>query len=804
VGLGDRTAALDRLCNRFSFVTTRRVAGLLAALLCLYGIVYYGSVLDRVYPIRLWLFWHVAILWGYQAVLTVACLGTGLFVVVRLLKLVYLPGLEQAVLGMAVGVVAFTLGMYAGGALGWYHPIFAIALPTAMAAIGWRELYRALREARAALAEPRPRQPWVWLATAFGTLGVGVVYLQLLTPDALNYDATWYHVAAAQDYARAGRFVPFVAHYAPNVPQLHTLLHTWGYVVPGLNEPPLRWMMALHNEFNLFLWTLVGISAAVRWLTEDQRLRGAWAALFLFPYIFVYDHNMGGAADHVLAFFAVPLLLAARRFWCSFSPTSASLLGILAAGALLTKYQAVYLLGPLVPLLGARWLLLVIARLRKRPLPLARDAADVHRFVVWAPLLVAGLAIAVSAPHFVKNYVFHRNPVYPFMQDVFTGSRPQVPNAALLIEYVFKDLLYVPHGSLLDKLKHAGRLFLSFSFEPHYSFTKHFPGFGSLFTLLLPACFLVRTRMRLLFAALMGSGGILMWALTFNVDRNLQVILPLLVSVTAALIVQLWRLGWLARLGLAPLVGLAVVWGGDAPFYSGDSRIASSIALIRSGYDGRAAGRFDGYRRVYRDIGKALPADARVLLHTSHLNLGIDREILLDWSGFQGLISYAHLRTPRELHDYFRSLGITHLLYTPGERVASSRQEEVLWYAFVTRHAEFVGKFGGYRLLAMPRVPPPAEPPYRVAVFGMPGYADGVYPIEALSTIEYLWPTKRRYRSPARAVGEDRAELSSTLAGVNAVLVGDRSRFQRLIAGELRNAQALKYPGQFSVYLMNR
>ena len=68
-------------------------------------------------------------------------------------------------------------------------------------------------------------------------------------------------------------------------------------------------MMALHLEFTIFLWTLVGVAAAVNWMAREG-VRGAWAVYFLFPGIFVYDGSLGGASDHYLALFVVPAIYA--------------------------------------------------------------------------------------------------------------------------------------------------------------------------------------------------------------------------------------------------------------------------------------------------------------------------------------------------------------------------------------------------------------------------------------------------------------------------------------------------------------
>lgn len=762
-------------------------------LFSLAGVALYASVLDRTYAVGDWLFWHLAAIAAWLVLFSVSSLSFGQFVLVRVLKVVDTSALESAALAIAVGVVGFVLAMYAGGALGLYNAQFAIALPIGLFTVGALEGLRLLGRLRAEMARARYGRLSL-AAIAFGVLCLGVLYLGLMTPESLNYDATWSHLKVSQDYARSGRIIPFPGDYYAGLPQLASIVQTWGYLVPGL-ERPVRWMFALHMEFTLLLWTLVGVAAAVQQLVSNVRLSGSWAAFFLFPFIFVYDHNLGGAADHVLAFFSVPALLATIRVCRDFKAGSCALLAIFLAGALLTKYQAVYLIAPMGLIVGVTWL---VAWFCPRVWIRNGLAQPERRDLMRAPAVVLGLGALIASPHFIRNYVFHDNPAYPFLQRIFTSS-PTVPDAALYFENVFQDQYWVPKGSVADRLVHALKLFFTFSFEPHYSFTKSFPGFGSLFTLLLPGVLVVPFR-RLAIPLAAASGAVLVWALTFNVDRNLQAFLPLLVCVTAALIIQLWRLGWLARAGLVALIGLQVVWGGDALFYSSYGRIESAIRLIRSGYEGKARERFADFRREYLQLDDALPKDATVLLHNFHRSLGINRDTVLDWEGFQSLINYDQVRTPRELYDYYKKRGITHLLDLPASMAAPSKQEEVLFHTLVGRYGVQGGRFGRHRLIALPGRPPDEQEAFLVLSLGLRHYAGGLYPIEHLGTNEYLPAALTHFERPQTVASTDNVQALASRA--DAILVGTKDgwdKYRKRFTGEFD--EVVNYPGQFSVHV---
>jgi hypothetical protein len=142
-------------------------------------------------------------------------------------------------------------------------------------------------------------------------------------------------------------------------------------------------------------------------------------------------------------------------------------------------------------------------------------------------------------------------------------------------------------------------------------------------------------------------------------------------------------------------------------------------------------------------------------LHTSHVSLGINRRIVLDWTGFQGLVSYANIRTPRELHDYYRSLGITHVIYSPGAQSPPSRQEDIVFYAYISRYAEQVATSGGYRLMRLPSKAPPPERPYQVFTVALGSYGTGRFAIERLNTIEYLPAKLQKFNAPDGPIPED-------------------------------------------------
>ena len=170
-------------------------------------------------------------------------------------------------------------------------------------------------------------------------------------------------------------------------------------------------------------------------------------------------------------------------------------------------------------------------------------------------------------------------------------------------------------------------------------------------------------------------------------------------------------------------------------------------------------------------LGKSLPDNALLMLHDAHATLGIDKPVVLDWVGFQGLFDYRLYKTPRDLYDRLRALGVTHVAWLPVSPTARSKQEELIFDAFVDACGHDARHFGAMSVIAVPPAPPPPVAPYRILVAGLGGYADGLYPIEALSTYEDL-PPRLQHPAPPAKTSAPPSNVWSLLDEANVVFFG--------------------------------
>jgi hypothetical protein len=176
--------------------------------------------------------------------------------------------------------------------------------------------------------------------------------------------------------------------------------------------------------------------------------------------------------------------------------------------------------------------------------------------------------------------------------------------------------------------------------------------------------------------------------------------------------------------------------------------------------------------------------------------LGIDRTVYLDWIGFQTIIDYRTFKTPRDLYDHLRKIGVTHIVATPGVRPSFTRQEEALFDVFTQRYCTERQHFSELTVFKMPDTPPPVEAPYQVVMIGVSGYPDGLYPVSALGNCFSYPPIMQYQAAPSRTAPSP----ASLIDDANVVMVGTRATLDdatsRRLAQEFRGVQSY---GEFRV-----
>jgi hypothetical protein len=640
------------------------------------GLAAMAYVFDTHDPISAWLVWRYVVVWGLVLLWLAACASLG-FALLRLLGATRLPMREVLVFSLAGGVLAWALLTVLVGLVGLISPWTAVLMLVGGLGAGAVPLGRYLRRARRRVLRLRPAHLSLWsrLAIVYGLACLAGLYLNLLTPANIAYDARWYHLPIAEHYATGGRIGAFPeGWFLGALPHLASWLYTWAFTSPG--DLFHRLALVMHIELVLFIATALALPVLVDRLLPRPRVAGAWAALFLFPGVMLYDSSLSGGADHVLAFWAAPLFLALLRFWRRPDTLSAVILGAMLGGAALTKYQAVYLVA--VPAVAV----------------LIRGARHPRAF-----LAVAATGLIVTAPHWLLNLVWHGNPIYPYL-----GGRPFDPG----VELNMADPGFAPEGTLAERIIQTLKGVASFGFAAHDWSTFHGtrPVFGSLFLPALAVLPFTRVRRRALGLALATLAGVAIWFWTYHQDRYLQALAPWCAAFVLAVLVSLWREQALAKPVVAAVVGLQVISCADIfflPTHSmmGTAPIHKTVDLLSAGHRKAFSERDQTFSWGLDEVPKLLPRDAKVLVHEEHIHTGLGRPSVHDTWGKQGGLVYARLGTPRAIARRLRAYGVTHVLWKAAPNNWGRFVDDVAFHGFAQRLAPQVIP-NGMRLAPLP------------------------------------------------------------------------------------------------------
>ena len=720
-----------------------RIINILLCLVLVGAIGLFLSVVNAHYAVQDWLAWRYLTIAVLTLVWSASCVSAGCFLLERL-GISRRADYGELVLAFPLGVLAFQLSMFLLGLAGLLGTATFFFLPLTFLLAGGERfsaaLYRLAQQRRAAF----PRSLWEVGVLLFGAVGVGLVYFQILSPEPFSWDARWYHLPIAEQYALEGavRRSP-VGWWLSAYPHSASLIYAWAFLLP-VGKHFDRLELCVHLEFAMFLATIASIPALVRTLAPGLRGRGAWAAIFLFPGIFLYDGNLHAGADHIAALWCIPMALTLVRTWQSWRVREAVLFGAFVGAAMWSKYSAwsMVVLPAFLFLLRAAWLggeRCFGRRARRRP--------------VLGALLACGAAVlAVSAPHWLKNWLWYGDPLYPLLH-AHLQVRPWSADAPSTLR-TFQGFLFPPRPGW-QGVGDALLATVTFSFKPNdwFAFHRDVPVFGALFTLTSLCLPLIRARARLWlgYAAVMVT--MVAWYLTCHQDRYLQAWLPCMAACTAAALALLWRRRHVGVRGLVvALVSVQLMWGGDVPFLPthnliGDSPIRLVSNFLASGFM-RTRNRLRPFG-AWGEVGNDLPRTANLLVHEEDRTLGFRVRTVSDQ--WQGGLCYGTLGSPAKIYDELRGLKVTHVIWGTGVALDyMSLASDLAFLGFALNYVEEQRTIGPFTLGRMPDTSPPPELNDRVVALTCGNPAKGIYRLD-----DWLDPERGRSRPDPRGPVDD-------------------------------------------------
>jgi hypothetical protein len=744
------------------------IRGLLIAGAALGALIGFGILLNTHIPIEKWLFWKYlkpiacALFW------LLSCFLTGLAIVQRLTP--GLPIRERLVQATACGVYAFYLLNFLGGILGLFSTAWAIALPSTMCIVGAiasRDQLKRFWEHRGALRRFSFGSTRYWHAAlvVFGIACLAGIYLSILSPRNTAFDSVWYHLGLGQGWAADGAILRSQEGWLyEGLPNMAAVLYSWGFFLPTFDLFETT-VLAAHIEFLLFLVTLASIPVLVRWLLPNTGVGIAWVALFLFPSVFIYDAGLHTGNDHIAAFWAIPIFLAFRRTWVHLDWRSGVLLAVCAAGALMTKYQAISLIvGPGLFIAGRSVYLAI------------KDPRDLSWLVGPTTVVVAGLLL--TSPLWAKNWVWYGDPLFPALHRHLT-PRPWNDDMSALMEWNWKRQVRRPRGTTLEQLKQTLGAGWGFAFTSYTGGRFHgkMPYFGSLFTLSLLWLPFLRGAKRTWALFIATQLGVFTWFAFSHVERYLQLLIPWMACVVVAALVLAWRQGWLARVPLVALVGMQVVWGGDALFIRSHAMtrelpMVHSARLIESGYKGSWSLRERAFGTL-QEIGEALPPKSSVLLHELNPRLGLSARVVNDMAGLQSGIRYGLMDSPQEVYDLYRDLGITHIVWAQRKSIGfDSMGGDLRFFEFVNT-IDTPKTAGSFYYGPMPDAAPEFESSNIVLYAGCgPTFEPGFFRVGEMN-VPNRQPRKIRGFKP---IPDDDGELQEAMRETDFIVYGPKCK----------------------------
>jgi hypothetical protein len=492
--------------------------------------------------------------------------------------------------------------------------------------------------------------------------------------------------------------------------------------------------LAAHLEFLVFLLTTVfSIPALVKYLVPKADARTVWVARFLFPGVFLYDSSLSAGADHFGAVIAPALAIALFRAYRVLERKWVLVVAVCLAAAVMLKETVAIML---VPIPGIVLIFRATVLFGRQPFS--------RRSLLETLGSALALVLFLTAPFWLRNWIWHGNPVYPNLASWF-HSYPWSATAAYRFSNEYSDVLMWSPKRDWGGFASSLQAMYSFSFEPNdwSKFHGDRPVFGSVMTILIPVLLWLRNTRRLWWMVGWIHGAIFIWYWVHHQDRYLQAILPLMTAVTAGTLILVYRhLRQFVRHSVSLLIAVQLAAAADVYFLATHSMAGSPVKRVVEnigfGHAKKYAERFVIEPR-WTAVGEALPSDARLLFHDTQNNLGTAHEGVRDIALWQFGLSYSDAKHPAEIHQWLTEMGVTHMVLpanksTGGDRVAG----DLMFFDFAYRRTPQIKDVDGLLLFENP--PKLPDLPFRgqvVYVSCDPSQEIALYPLSSLAQPAY-------------------------------------------------------------------
>jgi hypothetical protein len=366
-------------------------------------------------------------------------------------------------------------------------------------------------------------------------------------------------------------------------------------------------------------------------------------------------------------FFTILEIFALANWWRSRGDRWLAVAAIMCGLAMSTKYLGVFGL-----------VILIAGILLKLSFTSGRDTLVALRTI----LIYAFISILMVSPWLIRNYVFTRNPVYPFFNNVFKS--PLMPP----INPIFDRHRFGMGDDVLTK----------YVLSP-WNVTLHGERYGGvigpIFLTFLPLLLVVRVDKLIKCLLLFCGIFFILWLVTFPIIRYLMPIMPFLSLIVSYVINHLvsWDKRGNAVLSTEVVAVTAATLFLNLPFFHPLWQREWNPGIVRHvpfevvlGIESREhyLSRQIGSYEVFQYVNRYLPPEARILCFNEEFRYLCDRTLVPLFSFEAGDVVAS--RSVGELLWHIKDLGVTHFLINWGAVADTQRGLTILQDDFVNKH----------------------------------------------------------------------------------------------------------------------